>query len=136
MSVDVFGRQLDKSASVSTRGPPGPPGVGFKFTADGQYDIDNKRLCNVDNPMQQNDAVTLSFVQRQINALLVEIRNNNQMIRSLQSRVTEALRKLDGDVEAGQDLPIRNSTVIRDLDARLTTLENERAKSIAREGAA
>lgn len=55
MSVDIFGRKLLKSAERS--GTRGPPGYGFKITADGQYDMNNKRLCNVGNPENLNDAV-------------------------------------------------------------------------------
>ncbi|XP_015589345.1 uncharacterized protein LOC107264984 [Cephus cinctus] len=33
--------------------------VRFKFTAAGHYDIDNKRLCNVADAEEENDAVTL-----------------------------------------------------------------------------
>ena len=37
----------------------GPQGIGYKFTVDGQYDIENKRLCNVTAPNDKNDAVNL-----------------------------------------------------------------------------
>ena len=40
MSVDVFGCKLEQRS----RGSRGPPDVGYKLTADGQYDADNKRL--------------------------------------------------------------------------------------------
>ena len=47
MSVDVFGRKLEQRSGGGSRDP---PGVGYKLTADGQYDADNKRLCNVALP--------------------------------------------------------------------------------------
>jgi hypothetical protein len=131
MSVDVFGRQLEKSTAVSSRGP---PGVGFKITADGHYDIDNKRLCSVANPIQQNDAVTVSYMQQEIDVLLNKIHNNNSMIHALESRMTQALQNLGVNIETAQDLPIRNSKVIYELDARLKVLEDERVKASAREG--
>ena len=60
MSVDVFGRK-QRSGGGGCRGP---PGVGYKLTADGQYDADNKRLCNVALPKQLNNAVNLSVPGR------------------------------------------------------------------------
>ena len=34
---------LSSPTTSSTHGPPGPPGIGFKLTDDGNYDIDGKR---------------------------------------------------------------------------------------------
>ena len=62
MSVDIFGRHIDQAKSAG-----GPPGVGYKVTTEGQYDIDNKRLCNVAEPNEINDAVNLATLQRIIN---------------------------------------------------------------------
>ena len=45
MSVDVFGRVLNKEKSAR-----GPPGIGFKLTASGDYDIEKKFICNVRDP--------------------------------------------------------------------------------------
>ena len=42
MSVDIFGRHLKSNKTFR-----GPPGVGFKLTESGDYDIENKRLVNV-----------------------------------------------------------------------------------------
>ena len=43
----------------STHGPPGPPGAGFKLTDDGNFDIDGKRLTNVAEAVDDNDAINL-----------------------------------------------------------------------------
>lgn len=59
-SVDVFGRYLQKSKQ-SVRGP---PGLGFKRTIDGDYDIENKRLCNIAEPVENTDAATLISVHQ------------------------------------------------------------------------
>ena len=60
MSIDVFGRHF-KRAQTATRGP---PGIGFKITPEGHYDMDNKRLLNVAEAKEQNDAVNLNLLQR------------------------------------------------------------------------
>ena len=56
MSVDVFGRQLIENKEVHR----GPPGIGFVLTAEYQFDIQNKRLCNVANAIEPTDAVNLN----------------------------------------------------------------------------
>lgn len=61
MSIDVFGRKLRESRLGSDRGP---PGFGYKLTGDGQFDIENKRLCNLATPNQGKDAVNLETLQR------------------------------------------------------------------------
>ena len=44
-------------------GPPGPSGVGYKLTADGNFDIDTKRLTNVAESVDDNDAVSLKVLK-------------------------------------------------------------------------
>lgn len=53
MSVDVFGRQFMGRPGIKSVSSRGPPGKGFKITTNGQYDMDNKRLCNVAHPREQ-----------------------------------------------------------------------------------
>ena len=56
-------------SSPSAKGQPGPPGkpgvpgVGYKLTADGNYDIDGKRLTNVAESVDDNDAVSLKVLK-------------------------------------------------------------------------
>ena len=60
MSIDVFGRRLNNK-TAATRGP---PGIGYKLTNDGQFDLENKRICNVAPANELNDAVNLDTLQR------------------------------------------------------------------------
>ena len=51
---------LSKSRSYQTMGeqsPQGLPGVGFKLTPSGDYDMQNKKLVNVHNPVNLKDAL-------------------------------------------------------------------------------
>ena len=56
-------------SSPSAKGQPGPPGkpgvpgVGYKLTADGNFDIDKKRLTNVAESVDDNDAVSLKVLK-------------------------------------------------------------------------
>ena len=44
------------------RGLQGAPGVGFNLTADGNYDMVNKKLTNVGAPASNTDAATKKYV--------------------------------------------------------------------------
>ena len=44
------------------KGIQGAPGVGFSLTANGNYDINKKRLTNVGSPSDNNDAATKKYV--------------------------------------------------------------------------
>ena len=48
---EFFDRQF------SGKGEKGDPGVGFKLTDDGDYDIQNKKLVNVKQGTNNNDVV-------------------------------------------------------------------------------
>lgn len=136
MSVDVFGRQLTRKswAKSGLPGSRGPPGDGFKFTIDGQYDIDNKRLCNLADPVEQNDAVSLKVMQNVIqqeirllyqvtSSMRSSIDDHDIMIRSLESDYKSHLQQQRINHETLQDLAIHNSQLIAHLDETLKTLE-------------
>ena len=95
MSVDIFGRQLGEIRRIrgqaSTRGP---PGIGFKLTVDGHFDINQKRLCNVGYPADDTDAIPLQILKNvikeqvdhlneEISSTRVNITNHNVMIQSV-----------------------------------------------------
>ena len=44
------------------KGIPGAPGVGFSLTADGNYDMNKKKLTNVGAPSNTTDAATKKYV--------------------------------------------------------------------------
>ena len=43
---------------INIRTPRGPPGVGFKLTQDGNYDMENKKLTKVAEGTDNSDAIT------------------------------------------------------------------------------
>ena len=52
------------SSSISLQfGAPGLPGIGFKLTDDGDYDIDGKRLTNLADSTDDSDAVSLKVLK-------------------------------------------------------------------------
>ena len=42
---------------INIRTPRGPPGVGFKLTQDGNYDMENKKLTKVAEGTDNSDAI-------------------------------------------------------------------------------
>lgn len=62
MSVDKFGRHSTKEAK--TKLLRGIPGQGFTLTQSGDFSIENKRLCDVGNPVAAQDASTKTYVDK------------------------------------------------------------------------
>ena len=135
MSVDVFGRQLTRIKSVG--GSCGSLGEGFNITLNGQYDMDNRRLCNVADPTNDNDAISMrvmqSTVQQEVRltyAVTSSLRNDvddtSVMIQTLQSQFQESLKNQRINNETVQDLAAHNPQVIAQLDERLRGLERSR----------
>ena len=59
--LNNFEKYTDKDCNV--RGQAGRDGIGFKLTGDGNYDIDAKRLTNVAESVDDNDAVSLKVLK-------------------------------------------------------------------------
>lgn len=127
MSVDVFGRQLGR-----TEGTRGPPGFGFRLTAEGQYDVENKRLCNVAESSEPNDAVNLNLAKRLIHQELgglfritakqrEDLDDLQLKIQILQDQVDKRLKTIEINVETNLDLTVRNSKSIAALDSAWNT---------------
>lgn len=67
MSIDKFGRNPHVFKSGNLRGL---KGEGFSLTAEGNFDIQRKKLCNVSDPIADNDAVNLRTLKEYANAAL------------------------------------------------------------------
>ena len=100
----MFGRKLERRSGGCSRGP---PGIGYKLTADGQYDADNKRLCNVALPKQLNDAVNLDALQmelRSVHEVAARLRNDldvlDGIIEKHRDEIDKKLQELSADVRA------------------------------------
>ena len=74
MSVDVFGRTLKRKADNGIRGP---PGLGYKLDADGNFDIEKKKLRNLSDPVASGDAVTLEFLDKKLEHIPEDVVNFN-----------------------------------------------------------
>jgi len=79
MSVDIFGRALKKKKNEAARGP---PGVGYKLTSDGQFDTEDRRLCNLAAPLEPNDAVNLQTLKNFVSS---ELQSLDELTKRLKS---------------------------------------------------
>src|SRR5215813_2533245 len=69
----VFGFKPGEEGKEGPAGKTGlgsSPGIGFKLTKDGNYDILNRQLKNVQNPTEEQDAVNINYLQA--NAILLD----------------------------------------------------------------
>ena len=85
----------------------GLPGVGFKLTDAGDYDMQNKKLRNVASPETNNDATTKSYVDNK--ALLVD--GSNKMLGALNMdnrRVENIAPARHGQSDAVSSLHLHN----------------------------
>ena len=58
--------ESDEKGGSGERGEQGLPGIGFKLTDDGNFDIDGKRLTDVSQPVGSGDATTKAYVDGEI----------------------------------------------------------------------
>ena len=58
MYISYSNGLLNFKSQASGQGERGTPGVGFNLTADGNYDMVNKKLANVAEGTASSDAIT------------------------------------------------------------------------------
>ena len=58
--------ESDEKGGSGERGEQGLPGIGFKLTDDGNFDLDGKRLTDVSQPVDGRDATTKAYVDGEI----------------------------------------------------------------------
>lgn len=90
-TLDKFGRQKINHNLY------GPPGIGFKLTPDGQYNILGKALTNVADPKNGHDATTKEFVMKEIHGLRKEIaaQFNKDIIPYIRDGLTEINKEIE-----------------------------------------
>ena len=94
---------LPSSSTTSPqRGLPGVPGVGFKLTDDGNFDIDGKRLTNMSQPTNGSDATTMDYV---------DIKNAQQDIAINSKAEKDEVLFLDGSKSMTGNLNMNNKKI-------------------------
>ena len=102
-----YSNGLLPSTSTSTNEPQrGLPGIGFKLTADGNFDINGKLLTNVAGPVNGGDATNKNYV---------DTKNSQQYIaiadKASKSDLNSKL-SIDGSNSMTSDLNLNNNKVI------------------------
>ena len=96
--MGIFNQQPNYNQSFtigkrSPQGPPGPPGAtgasgtGFKLTADGNYDMVNKKLANMAKGTDSSDAITKNQLDTAVgnkhgNDQNIDLKNTYNVINS------------------------------------------------------
>lgn len=125
MSVDVFGRRLALSNNkIAIVGRQGPAGVGFQLTPDGNYDINNKRLCNIGDSKEDGDVLSLKIYKELMKNERLNI--DHHLINPLKNTLEEIKIKiqflLDAEKNISQkleQLEVTFQKTINNLDTRL-----------------
>ena len=111
MSLDVFGRKLEGS-QVSR----GPPGIGFNLTEEGHFDLENKRLCNIQDPIQSYDAVNLNalknILQSEIDFITSKIAEIAKVIQEYKNSVEKYQSEVDAKLDYLNKTTERNYSTI------------------------
>lgn len=89
MSVDLFGRCLKRKYDGA--GVSGRPGVGFKITESGDYDMEKHRLTNLGEPLCPTDSITLKYFEERLAKTLKDI---NEKIEKYNDVEMESMRDI------------------------------------------
>ena len=88
---------------------PGPPGIGFKLTSDGNFDLENKKLTNVSDATANDEAVTKRQLDQKPDSSSVLLLNGqNHMTGDLDLRGNKII--LPGEINMNRKL-IKNLDV-------------------------
>lgn len=95
--VDKFGRsnvKMSTSQDLARGIFKGSPGIGFKLTHDGNYDMQLKQIVNVGAPIYLNDAATKIYVDNEINHLAQELirlqKSNDKLVDALYEHMQQS----------------------------------------------
>lgn len=106
MSVDKFGR-ISRAKPTGVRGP---PGIGFLLTKTGDFNLQLKRLTNVEEPVEKFDVTTKQYVDGKIEHLLENIREINAKLNGLDiihikqlNNINDTAQKLEYTVSSHDD---------------------------------
>ena len=114
MSVNIFG-----ASKIITRGDgkKGERGIGFNLDSYDNFDIGNRRLVNVAEPLAENDAATKAFVVKIRDAFTED---NEHLV----SRLTEVEDKIVGSEE---NLNVR----LTQVEGKVEELDDEIASEVS-----
>ena len=102
-----YSNGLLPSTSTSTNEPQrGLPGIGFKLTADGNFDINGKLLTNVAGPANGDDATNKNYVDTE------NVKQNIAIADKASKSDLNSKLNIDGSNSMTSDLNLNNNKVI------------------------
>lgn len=89
-TVDKFGHYRGYRSAEARLGPRGPAGEGFALNADGNYDMKKKRLTNVGDGKDLDDAVTV----RHLTFLIDQTESHRKLLNGLRDNFRENMNDI------------------------------------------
>lgn len=129
MNVNKFGQTKLAAAKNFNSSLRGPPGVGFKLTQDGNYDVDNKRILNIEQlPIAKNEVASKLYVDLLIDSLKKEWINLENHIKDhfgkFENSINEDLKNFDTKynslIQSIQDTVVKS---VNELQLKFSNLE-------------
>ena len=113
MSVDKFGRHESSFIHQVLRGP---PGEGFQLTEDGNFDLKRKRVCNLADPINDEEAVNLKTIR----TLTLNCDTNDVMFDGKNKRIKNIASAIgDADAVSRQYLLTEINKVKKELNDKI-----------------
>jgi uncharacterized FAD-dependent dehydrogenase len=96
--VDTFGSTSDSlSSDMVVRGR---PGIGFKLTDDGDFDLKNKRLSNIAIPIESDDAVSKTYHDHDLASVIKTTKENIKIEKeSIKGELSDLTSQLNQSIE-------------------------------------
>ena len=140
MVLNKFG-QSDTAAATSSSSAltRGPRGIGFKFTSEGDYDIENKRLKLVREPLDHTDAVNKQYLDEAIatyskdltskltdlekfkSIAETQLSKGGQTVNTLEEHINKLNEKIDDDGDRCRRLEDSVKTKFEELNKKIDT---------------
>lgn len=119
MTLDKFGHYLnDTSRIISIRNE--PQVLGFYMDADNNIDIQNKRIKNVANAFEENDAVNKVFLQTQLEKM------QHEVIKDLKEQLDEIRKEnINTKVFLEEQIEILNEKIYRFENYMFVSIANK-----------
>lgn len=116
MSVDKFGQHSFKRLRKAVAF--GPPGRGFQLTATGDYDVENKRITNLNlEPQEDADAVPKAYVDKTLQTVVSNMKS--ELIQSINKKVQDDIDTLIVNHQKQIDIVVRTVNIPGVLESKI-----------------
>ena len=130
MGIDKFGHSNSVSSanSIAKRGS---PGVGFKLTNTGDFDISNKRLKFVSDPEDDGDAINRNYFYNSIEPVRISVEKIKTHQKQMETEVIKPFQQsLASIITKQQNLTPENNKIQLKLNGLRTDINNLNGKII------